>query len=82
MICYFGIHNFYYILSHIVGNVRVAGTFYGVTKVFDHDKNNQWLGVSVDVSPNNDRVAVSYIFFGIMKPANYPMKEVHIFSKY
>ncbi|XP_060600943.1 integrin alpha-2-like [Ruditapes philippinarum] len=40
------------------GNVRVAGTFYGVTKVFDHDKNNQWLGVSVDVSPNNDRVAV------------------------
>ncbi|XP_053373891.1 integrin alpha-2-like [Mercenaria mercenaria] len=40
------------------GNVRVAGTFYGVTKVFDHDKNNQWLGVSVDVAPNNDRFAV------------------------
>ncbi|KAL4222565.1 integrin [Mactra antiquata] len=40
------------------GNVRVAGTFYGGTKVFDHDKNNQWLGVAVDVSPNSDRFAV------------------------
>lgn len=47
----------------ILGNVRVAGTFYGVTKVFDHDKNNQWLGVAVDVSPTNDRFAVNIIMF-------------------
>ena len=53
---------FYFFIFNITGNVRVAGTFYGVTKVFDHDKNNQWLGVSVDVSPNNDRFSVSIFF--------------------
>lgn len=44
---------------NILGNVQVAGTFYGVTKVFDHNKTDEWLGVAVDVSPGNDKFAVN-----------------------
>lgn len=40
------------------GNSQVMGSFYGSTKVFEHDKNNEWLGVAVDVSPNNDRIVI------------------------
>jgi len=28
-------------------------------KLFDHNKTNEWLGVAVDVSPGNDKFAVS-----------------------
>lgn len=43
-----------------VGNILVTGTFYGSAKIFQHDKDDQWLGVAVDVAPNNNKVAVSH----------------------
>ena len=41
----------------------VGGSYYGVTKRFLHDKNNEWLGVAVDVSPSNDRIAVTILIY-------------------
>lgn len=39
----------------------MAGIFYGVTKAFEHNKTDEWLGVAVDVSPRNDRFTVSLL---------------------
>ena len=40
----------------------MTGTFYGTPKRLLHDKNDEWLGVAVDVAPNNDKVAVSMMY--------------------
>ena len=40
----------------------MTGTFYGTPKRLLHDKNDEWLGVAVDVAPNNDKVAVSIMY--------------------
>ena len=41
------------------GNVIVTGSFYGSPRIFQHDKNEEWLGVAVDVAPSNNKVAVT-----------------------
>ena len=54
-------------ISFAAGNVQVSGIFYGNAKVFLHDKNDQWLGVAVDVAPSNNKVAVRVQCFALTK---------------
>ena len=41
----------------------MSGTFYGSAKIFQHDKDNQWLGVAVDVAPSGTKLAVGNLLF-------------------
>ncbi|KAL3832414.1 hypothetical protein ACJMK2_024059 [Sinanodonta woodiana] len=59
--CPIGVINGTYCLQVMVdntGNVQVGMYTDGRTQVFLHDKSNQWLGVSLDVSPRDQEILV------------------------